>query len=130
MSSHPQRRLGLDVDVSTLYDMRAQGLSNTEIASALGVSLGTVYKYIGKQGGWMKTKCIREGIERGMTCPQCFGKTRVIKSDEVAETYVDAVDHFEMENFTVLRRRRCLDCGYRFTTVEKRVEDKRKCTSD
>lgn len=49
MNGHPLRRLGQDVDIHTMYHMRDQGMSNKEIAQALGVSYATVYKYIGKQ---------------------------------------------------------------------------------
>lgn len=54
MSPHPKRTPSLDVDIHTLYEMRDQGMSNQEIAASLGVSIGTIYKYIGKQGKWMK----------------------------------------------------------------------------
>lgn len=43
------RKLSSDIDLDTLYSMRRQGMNNQEIADALGVSLNTVYRHIGKQ---------------------------------------------------------------------------------
>lgn len=45
---HPNRRLSKDVDMTTLYSMRNQGMSNQEIADTLGVSYMTILRYIGK----------------------------------------------------------------------------------
>lgn len=45
---HPNRRLSKDVDMTTLYSMRDQGMSNQEIADTLGVSYMTILRYIGK----------------------------------------------------------------------------------
>lgn len=39
-----------------------------------------------------------------MTCPKCFEKTKVIDS-RPDDDYVE-------------RRRECLECGYRFSTIE------------
>lgn len=41
-----------------------------------------------------------------MTCPKCAGRTRIYdcRPDEAGETK--------------MRRRECLECGYRFKTVE------------
>ena len=43
-----------DVSVSDLLVMRDSGMTNKEIASALDVSLATIYKYIGAQPPQMK----------------------------------------------------------------------------
>lgn len=45
---HPNRRLSKDIDMTTLYSMRDQGMSNQEIADTLGVSYMTILRYIGK----------------------------------------------------------------------------------
>ena len=45
---HPNRKLSKDVDMTTLYSMRDQGMSNQEIADTLGVSYVTILRYIGK----------------------------------------------------------------------------------
>ena len=45
---HPNRKLSKDVDMTTLYSMRDQGMSNQEIADTLGVSYMTILRYIGK----------------------------------------------------------------------------------
>lgn len=39
-----------------------------------------------------------------MTCPKCYGKTRIIDS----RTDDDSTE----------RRRKCVECGYRFSTIE------------
>jgi transcriptional regulator NrdR family protein len=39
-----------------------------------------------------------------MTCPECNGKTKVVDS--------------RTDEDSTLRRRECIDCGYRFSTVE------------
>ena len=43
-----------------------------------------------------------------MKCPQCGGKTAVINTRDKGDFY---------------RRRKCLDCGHRFSTHEVRIED-------
>lgn len=49
MNNGFNRRLGLDVSQSEMMAMRNSGLNNRRIAERLGVSIQTVYKYIGKQ---------------------------------------------------------------------------------
>ena len=44
------------IDVADLLQMRADGMSNRDIAEALDVTLRTVYRYIGPQGRYMKPK--------------------------------------------------------------------------
>ena len=39
-----------DVSIEELYGMRARGMSNREIAGALGVSISTVYRHVGAMG--------------------------------------------------------------------------------
>lgn len=43
------RPLEKDVDVSTMLEMRNQGMSNHQISERLGVTYKTVLRYIGKQ---------------------------------------------------------------------------------
>ena len=43
------RSLSRDISVQELQSMRENGMTNRDIASSLGVSLNTVYKYIGPQ---------------------------------------------------------------------------------
>lgn len=45
-----RRALSKDIDISTLYGMRASGMTNRQIAERVGCSLSTVYEYIGKRG--------------------------------------------------------------------------------
>jgi len=49
MNNGFNRRLGLDITPSEMLTMRESGLSNRRIAERLGVSINTVYRYIGKQ---------------------------------------------------------------------------------
>ncbi len=42
------RKLLRDMDVSTLRQMRMEGMTNKQIATSLGVSVSTVYNYIGR----------------------------------------------------------------------------------
>lgn len=53
------RKLTSDIDLETLYSMRRQGMNNQEIADALGVSLNTVYRHIGKQPVELRKSGIR-----------------------------------------------------------------------
>lgn len=53
------RKLTSDIDLETLYSMRRQGMNNQEIADALGVSLNTVYRHIGKQPAELRKGGIR-----------------------------------------------------------------------
>lgn len=53
------RKLTSDIDLETLYSMRRQGMNNQEIADALGVSLNTVYRHIGKQPSELRKSGIR-----------------------------------------------------------------------
>ena len=56
MQNHPLRKLYHDIDISTMREMREQGMSNREIALACGASVPTVYKYLGAQGFRKKKK--------------------------------------------------------------------------
>lgn len=53
------RKLTSDIDLETLYSMRRQGMNNQEIADALGVSINTVYRHIGKQPSELRKSGIR-----------------------------------------------------------------------
>lgn len=53
------RKLLSDIDLDALYSMRRQGMNNQEIADALGVSLNTVYRHIGKQPSELRKSGIR-----------------------------------------------------------------------
>ena len=44
-------RRKIDVTPSEMLEMRAEGMSNHDIAKSLDISYATVVKYIGKQGG-------------------------------------------------------------------------------
>lgn len=46
---HPKRKLLADMDKTQLLSMREQGMSNAEIALAVGVSKPTIYRMLGKQ---------------------------------------------------------------------------------
>ena len=41
----------LEVTPAEMLELRAQGMSNHDIAKSLDVDTATVYRYIGKQGG-------------------------------------------------------------------------------
>ena len=47
-------RRKLDVTASDMLALREQGLSNHDIAASLDISIATVRRYIGKQGGHME----------------------------------------------------------------------------
>lgn len=49
MNNGFNRRLGLDISPAEMLSMRESGLNNKRIAERLGVSINTVYRYIGKQ---------------------------------------------------------------------------------
>lgn len=46
---NPKRKLSKDIDISTMRSMREMGMSNKQIADALGVGPTTVYRYIGRK---------------------------------------------------------------------------------
>lgn len=50
MGSENKRSLLEDLSIHELYRMRDSGMSNNDIANALGVSRSTIYRYIGKKG--------------------------------------------------------------------------------
>ena len=41
----------LEVTPAEMLELRAQGMSNHDIAKSLDISVSAVYKYIGSQGG-------------------------------------------------------------------------------
>ena len=49
MYEHPKRKLLADMDKTQLLKMRDEGMSNAEIALAVGVSKPTIYRLLGKQ---------------------------------------------------------------------------------
>ncbi len=49
-----KRSLKLDVDIQTLRSMREQGMTNKQIADNLGISVSTVYRYIGRKSQQVK----------------------------------------------------------------------------
>lgn len=49
-----KRSLKLDVDIQTLRSMREQGMTNKQIANNLGISVSTVYRYIGRKSQQVK----------------------------------------------------------------------------
>jgi transcriptional repressor NrdR len=57
-----------------------------------------------------------------MNCPQCQNKAKCLDT----RTYQDPNDDFEY----VQRRRECLECGERFTTVEVLLETWTDKTND
>ena len=44
----------LEVTPAEMLELRAQGMSNHDIAKSLDISMNTVYRYIGSQGGRME----------------------------------------------------------------------------
>lgn len=53
---HPKRKLLADMDKTQLLRMREEGMSNAEIASAVGCCDVTLRKLIGKQPDWITQK--------------------------------------------------------------------------
>lgn len=49
-----KRKLSKDIDISTMLSMREQGMTNKQIADALGVHPNTVYRYIGRMSQAVK----------------------------------------------------------------------------
>lgn len=58
------RALTNDVSISELMSMRGEGMSNSQIAESLGVSISTIYAAIGKGGPRRKRVDMRERVER------------------------------------------------------------------
>lgn len=56
MYTHPKRKLLADMDKTQLLRMRDEGMSNAEIASAVGCCDVTLRKLIGKQPDWITQK--------------------------------------------------------------------------
>lgn len=50
LDNHPKRKLIDDVSIAEMRKMREDGMSNQEIADALGCHYATVTKHIGRQG--------------------------------------------------------------------------------
>lgn len=48
-TNHTNRTLSMDVSTAELLTMRARGMSNIEIAAAVGVSRATIYRHIGAE---------------------------------------------------------------------------------
>ena len=44
-----KRKLSKDLSMSELLELRAEGMTNKQIAEQLGVSVSTVYNYIGRR---------------------------------------------------------------------------------
>lgn len=49
MYTNPRRKLLADMDKTQLLNMRDEGMSNAEIARAVGCGYQTIYRAIGKQ---------------------------------------------------------------------------------
>lgn len=49
-----KRKLSKDIDIGTMLTMREQGMTNKQIANALGVAPTTVYRYIGRMSQAVK----------------------------------------------------------------------------
>ena len=62
---HPKRKLLADMDKTQLLRMRDEGMSNAEIAVAVGCSPATVYKAIGPMPAEMLSKKRREAGAMG-----------------------------------------------------------------
>ena len=50
LDNHPKRKIIDDVSISEMLEMREDGMSNQEIADALGCHYATVTRHIGRQG--------------------------------------------------------------------------------
>ena len=62
---HPKRKLLADMDKTQLLNMRANDMSNAEIAVAVGCSPTTIYKAIGPMPPEMLSKKRREAGAMG-----------------------------------------------------------------
>ena len=49
-----KRKLSKDLSMSELLELRAEGMTNKQIAEQLGVSVSTVYNYIGRRSQAVK----------------------------------------------------------------------------
>lgn len=58
------RALTNDVSIGELMHMRGEGMSNSQIAESLGVSISTIYAAIGKGGPRRKRVDMRERVAR------------------------------------------------------------------
>lgn len=71
------RKLVDEVNISELQTMRAEGMSNSEIAESLNCSIATIYKYIGKQPSGLRKKrggekTPRVAVDAPQTAPACL----------------------------------------------------------
>ena len=85
-----KRSLKLDVDIQTLRSMREQGMSNKQIADNLGISVSTVYRYLGR-----KSQDVKYNEIQNKPCP-VPNPTGFVK-----EVYMPEVSKEEIENKNV-----------------------------
>lgn len=79
-TKNPRRKLLQDISVQELYRMREEGMSNQEIADAIGVTRNTIYRHIGKQDPKKKGKDQQPMTTNKMTQTEKF-MSRLEKSD-------------------------------------------------
>lgn len=79
-TKNPRRKLLQDISVQELYRMRDEGMSNQEIADAIGVTRNTIYRHIGKQDPKKKGKDQKPMTTNKMTQTEKF-MSRLEKSD-------------------------------------------------
>ena len=60
-----------------------------------------------------------------MKCPKCDSKTKVLESRATSGQHLICLKVLNLDS-NVKRRRVCLNCNYRFTSYELRIEDYHK----
>ena len=89
------RKLYRDIDVTTMYNMRADGMTNKQIANALGVCPATVYRYIGKKSQAVKRAEVQK--KPPVIKPKLTQGEDGIKRDENGLTMVEAAKLYNEE---------------------------------
>ena len=92
MYTHPKRKLMADMDKTQLLNMREEGMSNAEIAQAVGCCSVTILKLIGKQPDWITQKNRTAGYSAmAQTKREKYSEGGVQRGAQDEELYAEAV---------------------------------------
>lgn len=109
-----------EVSASEMMEMRREGLSNADIAELLEISVPTVHKYIGKQGGRMERLAVfaDKGKKKPPEAEEEICETK--KTSDEAEVCADAGSIF---------CRSCTSRGKQYCQISHDKERRRLCYS-
>lgn len=62
--NNPKRTIKMDVNVEEIYRMRSEGMTNEQIANALGISVSSVYRYAGRM-----SEAVKHAEVQNKPCP-------------------------------------------------------------